>query len=132
MGKESEQSVLGVENNFVRLSDHNLVWSDLYREEEKRIRSAIGHLIIDLQHIGSTSIPGIKAKPILDMLAGVAQFRKAVCAKHRLRRSAMTILSMRVSRTIMYSEKVRRAHTTFMWSSMAMRSGPITCFSVTV
>jgi GrpB-like predicted nucleotidyltransferase (UPF0157 family) len=77
----NSQSVLGVENNLVRLSDHNLLWSDLYREEEKRITSAIGHLIIDLQHIGSTSIPGIKAKPILDMLAGVAQFKKSILCK---------------------------------------------------
>ena len=40
-----------------------------------------GHIIIDLQHIGSTAIPGIKAKPILDMMAGVAQLEKAPLCK---------------------------------------------------
>jgi len=70
MKKENIQSVLGLENNVVRLSDHSSLWAELYREEEKRITAAVGHLMIDLQHIGSTAIPGIKAKPILDMLAG--------------------------------------------------------------
>ena len=81
MRKENNQSVLGLENNVVRLSDHSSVWADLYRKEEKRITAAVGHLIIDLQHIGSTAIPGIKSKPILDMMAGVAQLEKALLCK---------------------------------------------------
>jgi GrpB-like predicted nucleotidyltransferase (UPF0157 family) len=81
MSKERSQGVPGLESNVVRLVDHSSLWADLYQEEEKRITAAIGHLIIDLQHIGSTSIPGIKAKPILDMLAGVAQLKKAVLCK---------------------------------------------------
>jgi len=81
MTKESTQSVLGLENNVVRLSDHSSLWAELYREEEKRITAAAGHLLIEIQHIGSTAIPGIKAKPILDMLAGVAQLENALLCK---------------------------------------------------
>jgi GrpB-like predicted nucleotidyltransferase (UPF0157 family) len=84
MSKENSQSVLGLENNVVRLSDYSSLWADLYREEERRITAAVGHLIIDLQHIGSTAIPGIKAKPILDMLAGVAQLENALRCKGSL------------------------------------------------
>jgi len=78
MSKENNHSMLGLENNLVRLIEYTPLWADLYREEEEHIMAAIGHLIIDLQHIGSTSIPGIKAKPILDMMAGVAQLDKAL------------------------------------------------------
>jgi GrpB-like predicted nucleotidyltransferase (UPF0157 family) len=81
MSKENRHSVLGLENNVVRLSDYTSLWADLYREEEKRIIEAVGHLIVDIQHIGSTSIPGIKAKPILDILAGVKQLKKALRCK---------------------------------------------------
>jgi GrpB-like predicted nucleotidyltransferase (UPF0157 family) len=81
MSKENRHSVLGLENSIVRLSDYTKVWIELYQEEEKRIRAAVGHLIVDLQHIGSTAIPGIKAKPILDMLAGVEQLEKALGCK---------------------------------------------------
>ena len=84
MTKENSRSVLGLEINFIRLSDHSSLWADLYREEENRITKAIGHLIIDLQHIGSTSIPGIKAKPILDLMAGVSQLDEALLCKPSL------------------------------------------------
>jgi GrpB-like predicted nucleotidyltransferase (UPF0157 family) len=79
--RENSQSVLGLENNAVRLHDYNPLWADLYREEEKRILAAVGSLIIDLQHIGSTAIPGIKAKPVLDMMAGVGHLEKALLCK---------------------------------------------------
>jgi len=78
MSKENSHSILGLENNVVRLDDYTPLWADLYRQEEKRIVAAVGHLIIDLQHIGSTAIPEIKAKPILDMMAGVAQLEEAL------------------------------------------------------
>ena len=81
MSIENSHSVLGLENNAVRLSDYTPLWADLYREEEERILATVGHLIINLQHIGSTAIPGIKAKPILDMMAGVAQLEKALLCK---------------------------------------------------
>ncbi|HUE80753.1 MAG TPA: GrpB family protein [Pyrinomonadaceae bacterium] len=81
MSKDNSHSVLGLENNAVRLNDYTPLWADLYREEEERIMTAAGHLIIELQHIGSTAIPGIKAKPILDMMAGVAQLEKALLCK---------------------------------------------------
>src|SRR6185503_19220240 len=73
-----DDSILGLEHRVVSLHDYTPLWADLYREEEIRIRAAVGHLIIDLQHIGSTAIPGIKAKPILDMMAGIAQLDQAL------------------------------------------------------
>ena len=81
MSEENSHSVLGLDHGVVRLSDYTQLWADLYREEEGRIKAAVGHLIIDLQHIGSTAIPGIKAKPILDMMAGVAQLEEAILCK---------------------------------------------------
>jgi len=65
MSEENSHSVLGLENGVVRLNDYTQLWAELYREEEERIRAAVGHLIVDLQHIGSTAIPGIKAKLFL-------------------------------------------------------------------
>ncbi len=81
MSKDHSERLLGVENNAVHLSEHRSVWAELYCEEERRIRTALGALIVDLQHIGSTAIPGIKAKPILDMLAGVERLENALLCK---------------------------------------------------
>src|SRR5205085_10824988 len=84
MSKENNHSVLGLERGVVRLHDYTPLWVELYREEEERIKAAIGHLIIDLEHIGSTAIPGIKAKPILDMMAGVARLDEALLCQAQL------------------------------------------------
>ena len=58
-------------------SRHPRLWAELYLQEERQIRTALGPLIVDVQHIGSTSVPGIQAKPILDILVGLQSFEQA-------------------------------------------------------
>jgi GrpB-like predicted nucleotidyltransferase (UPF0157 family) len=67
----SEARVLGLERGAVRLVPHTARWAALYREEAAHLRAALDGVLIDIQHFGSTSIPGIRAKPILDILVGV-------------------------------------------------------------
>jgi GrpB-like predicted nucleotidyltransferase (UPF0157 family) len=55
----------------VRLVPHDARWSELAEAEAQRLRSAAGTALPDIQHIGSTAIPGIAAKPVLDLL-GIA------------------------------------------------------------
>jgi GrpB-like predicted nucleotidyltransferase (UPF0157 family) len=43
----------------------------LYKEEEKELLRVLGDVIIDVQHIGSTSVPGMIAKPIIDIMVAV-------------------------------------------------------------
>ncbi len=78
MSEKESGTILGLQRGIVRLHAYTPLWKELYQEEEKRIQAAIGHLIIDIQHIGSTAIPGIKAKPVLDMVVGVARLRDAL------------------------------------------------------
>ena len=64
----------------VNLLTAHEVWAEQYQLEKARIIEAIGAHIIDIQHVGSTSIPGVPAKPILDILIGVEDFEEArVC-----------------------------------------------------
>ena len=76
--KDNYKGLLGLERNTVVLHDPTPVWDDLYREEAQRISCALGNRLVDIQHIGSTAIPGIKAKPILDILVGVRRFEDGV------------------------------------------------------
>jgi len=47
-------------------------WPDLAAVEAARVRGAIAPwLLTDVHHVGSTSVPGLDAKPILDLLAGI-------------------------------------------------------------
>ncbi len=53
----------------VIIVDYNPQWPQMYAQEKARIQDAIGEYLIDLQHVGSTSIPGLSAKPIIDIMA---------------------------------------------------------------
>lgn len=71
MSAANGEPVLGLARGTVRLAPHDARWAELYRDEEARLRAALEGVLVDVQHFGSTSIPGIRAKPILDILAGV-------------------------------------------------------------
>jgi GrpB-like predicted nucleotidyltransferase (UPF0157 family) len=56
----------------VDLADYDPRWPDLFAREERRIRDALGERALALEHIGSTSVPGLAAKPRIDILLVVA------------------------------------------------------------
>lgn len=53
------------------IADYNPRWPQLYEEERARIVAAIGQWLLDIQHVGSTSVPGLAAKPVVDIMPGV-------------------------------------------------------------
>ena len=54
----------------VEVFPHNADWRDKFREEAKHVGAALGENVV-VHHIGSTSIPGIYAKPVIDILVEV-------------------------------------------------------------
>ena len=83
--KESEtgkQRLLGLKRGELRVSPYKEEWKNLFEIEKKNIEEAIGDDIKDIQHVGSTSIPGMPAKPILDIAIAVKDFEEArICIK---------------------------------------------------
>jgi len=66
---------LGLERGTVTLSPHREEWHQLFIDERDRILEAmIGDPSLKVEHIGSTSICGIPAKPILDIMVATATF----------------------------------------------------------
>jgi len=55
----------------VEVVSYNSNWKKMYKEESEKIKNTLNDIIIDIHHIGSTAIPGIKAKPVIDILAEV-------------------------------------------------------------
>ena len=68
---------LGLSSSQIILQPHNSEWTLLFEEEAEHLRAALGDFALDIQHVGSTSIPGIPAKPILDIAIVVADFEEA-------------------------------------------------------
>jgi GrpB-like predicted nucleotidyltransferase (UPF0157 family) len=48
--------------------DYDPAWPKRFRQEAAKIRSALGEDALHIEHIGSTSVPGLAAKPIVDIL----------------------------------------------------------------
>ncbi len=48
--------------------DHNPLWPELYQALHNRIDAALGSLAARIEHIGSTAVPGLAAKPIIDII----------------------------------------------------------------
>ena len=55
----------------VALVDYDPAWPGLFEREEARIRAALGDDVRRLEHVGSTSVPGLAAKPIVDLVLAV-------------------------------------------------------------
>jgi len=55
----------------VVLVDYDPVWPQLYEREAERIRDALGSGALRIEHTGSTSVPGLAAKPVIDIVLAV-------------------------------------------------------------
>jgi GrpB-like predicted nucleotidyltransferase (UPF0157 family) len=59
---------LNPHNATIHLEEYDPRWPGLFKREAKRIRSALGDKVLRLEHVGSTSVPGLCAKPVIDIL----------------------------------------------------------------
>ena len=61
--------ILGeIESPAIIIAGYDPAWQERFRREEARIRAALGEAALSVEHIGSTSVPGLAAKPIVDIL----------------------------------------------------------------
>ncbi|HEV2171803.1 MAG TPA: GrpB family protein, partial [Candidatus Binatus sp.] len=59
-------------NAPIELIQYSTEWPVLFDREAKRIRAVLGDRVLRLEHAGSTSVPGLAAKPIIDIIMAVA------------------------------------------------------------
>ncbi len=60
-------------SDVVELVDHDPSWAELYEQERVRLAGIFGEQAVGIEHIGSTSVPGLCSKPIVDVLVGVRE-----------------------------------------------------------
>lgn len=62
----------------IHIHPYNPVWPSMFEKEKKLVETTLKEWIIGgVHHVGSTSIPGISAKPIIDIMVGVNNLEKA-------------------------------------------------------
>jgi GrpB-like predicted nucleotidyltransferase (UPF0157 family) len=72
--------LIGLEPGVVKVIPYQSAWRRLYLKEEQLLHSAVGASVLEIQHVGSTAIPGLPAKPIIDIGIAVQSFEEgAAC-----------------------------------------------------
>jgi len=76
-GSGKRKMDLGLPDGIIQLFPFNPEWSESFTGEKRHLDHAVGDQVVDIQHIGSTSLPGMPAKPILDIGIAVVDFEAA-------------------------------------------------------
>ena len=85
-----QESLIAAINEEVKLHDYDPSWPGLFSIEEASLRTLLPGTFLDIQHVGSTAVPGMVAKPIIDILAGVGSMSIAESLADPLRSSGYT------------------------------------------
>jgi GrpB-like predicted nucleotidyltransferase (UPF0157 family) len=70
--KIRQLAMLGLKKHLNLLVDYNPLWEGAFIDERKRLARVLGDIAKGIEHYGSTAVPGMRAKPILDILVGVS------------------------------------------------------------
>jgi GrpB-like predicted nucleotidyltransferase (UPF0157 family) len=64
--------MIGLKRGTVHVVPSDDEWPAAFAQERRRLCECIGHLVLDIQHVGSTAVSGLAAKPIIDIAVAVA------------------------------------------------------------
>ena len=84
------ESLFAAINEEVTLHEYSPAWPVAFDAERERLLLRFPGVFVDVQHIGSTSVPGLAAKPIIDILAGVKSMAVAESISNALCEAAYT------------------------------------------
>jgi GrpB-like predicted nucleotidyltransferase (UPF0157 family) len=60
-------------DQLITIRDYDPRWPDRYGEERRRLLGALDGIVVGIEHTGSTAVPGLEAKPIIDISVSVSQ-----------------------------------------------------------
>jgi GrpB-like predicted nucleotidyltransferase (UPF0157 family) len=61
----------------IKVVEYDLNWPAMFDQEREKLETVLGDLVVTIEHIGSTAVPGLAAKPIIDLLVGVRSLNEA-------------------------------------------------------
>lgn len=58
----------------LELVEYDPSWASLFATERRRLENALGSYAVEIQHVGSTAVPGLAAKPVIDIAIGIDEY----------------------------------------------------------
>ena len=77
--------MIGLKRGTVKLCEHEKEWEIEAQNTISRLKKILGNVANDIQHVGSTAIPSIKAKPIIDIAVAVDDFNDVLALEKELK-----------------------------------------------
>lgn len=65
---------MGLKVGLVKLEEYTSEWKILFEKEKENLEKIFGNIAIKIEHVGSTSIEGLAAKPIIDIMVCIEKF----------------------------------------------------------
>lgn len=78
--------MLGLKHGTVQLFEHDTEWETEAQRTIFRLKKILGDVAVNIQHVGSTSVPSIKAKPIIDIAVAVQDFADVLSLEKELQK----------------------------------------------
>jgi GrpB-like predicted nucleotidyltransferase (UPF0157 family) len=75
MIKKTTNKNIGLRRGVVSLAKHNAKWKNLFEREKRLLLKKFPNIILEIEHGGSTAIPNIPAKPIIDIFVAVKSLK---------------------------------------------------------
>lgn len=66
------RGMIGLKRGTVQVIAYRANWHDLFEQERRALHKLLGRYVLDIQYVGSTAVPGLDAKPIIDIAVAVA------------------------------------------------------------
>jgi GrpB-like predicted nucleotidyltransferase (UPF0157 family) len=67
-------AMIGLKRGTLELSPYDPEWPVFFESEKQRIQQAVGRLVLAVEHVGSTSVVGLSAKPIIDIAIALREY----------------------------------------------------------
>ena len=93
----------------MNLTEFDARWEALFAKEAARVRQALAGRVLAVEHIGSTAVPGLGGKPVIDLLAGLAGPLEAADTR-ALKRLGYTHLRARRDGRLVFRKGAPRAY----------------------
>lgn len=78
------ETMIGLKKGFVKVEKYNPEWQEEFNKEKKNLKKIFGDVAISIEHVGSTSVVGLSAKPIIDIAIGVDSLKDIIKVKEKI------------------------------------------------